>query len=154
MIRDWMILIGFSVAVAITANFFHPNKIPFFGHWDGQLVPVTENPTEQMTAKTARMLWEEGALFLDARPGILYEKGHILNAVSFPVARFDLLVGDLAEVLFSAKTIVVYCSGVDCSDSHRLGGLLLEMGDLPVRIYEKGYPDWVAKGFPVAKGAQ
>jgi rhodanese-related sulfurtransferase len=50
--------------------------------------------------------------------------------------------------------IVLYCSGGDCRDSHLLAEKLLAQGYFHLLIYRDGYPDWVAQGYPTAKGAQ
>ena len=48
--------------------------------------------------------------------------------------------------------IVVYCSGGDCEDSHMLGQKLFFAGFNDVLVYKDGFPDWVKRGLPVAKG--
>ena len=54
----------------------------------------------------------------------------------------------------NCRPIVVYCSGGACELSMDLAKLMLENGRKKVLIYEGGYPEWQAAGYPVARGTQ
>lgn len=114
--------------------------------------PVCEIGSEE--AAEAR---KAGIPFLDSRRSAEYELGHIAGAWSLPVWE-STLEDRLTE--FEAKTnplpeapLVLYCSGGGCEDSHLLAARLFKLGYRNLLIYREGYPDWVAKGRPTAKGA-
>ena len=52
---------------------------------------------------------------------------------------------------FDDQSIVVYCSGGNCEDSHLLRGKLLGAGFTGVLVYKEGFPDWQAKGKEVER---
>jgi rhodanese-related sulfurtransferase len=47
------------------------------------------------------------------------------------------------------QTIVTYCSGRTCEDSHDLAQSLSDVGFTNVRIFIDGFPGWEAEGYPI-----
>jgi rhodanese-related sulfurtransferase len=113
--------------------------------------PWVEVSGEQAAALNAR----RDVPFLDARRSSVYREGHIAGARPFAVWEAD--VDDKVKAFFAEghdpnAPIVVYCSGGDCEDSHMLGQKLFFAGFNNVLVYKDGFPDWVKRGLPVAKG--
>lgn len=95
--------------------------------------------------------------FLDARRTSVYRDGHISGARPFSVWESDVdakVKAFFAEGTDQSAPIVVYCSGGNCEDSHMLSEKLYLVGFDNVLVYKDGYPDWVTRGLPVAKGAE
>jgi rhodanese-related sulfurtransferase len=95
--------------------------------------------------------------FLDARRTSVYRDGHIAGARPFSVWEADIdekVKAFFAEGTDQSAPIVVYCSGGNCEDSHMLSEKLYLVGFDNVLVYKDGYPDWVNRGLPVAKGAE
>ena len=112
--------------------------------------PSLNASTEQVVA-----LYELGALFIDARRSQIYEQGHIAKSLSMPVWESD--IDDRVAAFYESgrdpeAPIVIYCSGGECEDSHMLAQKLWGIGYNNIRIYPAGWPDWTAKGLPVARG--
>lgn len=98
-------------------------------------------------------LFQKGVKFIDARMPEEFNEGHIKGAINIP---FD---GDESyrEALKSIKKdeiIVTYCSGTECDLSILLGDELFEKGYKKVYIFFGGWNDWLAKNYPIAKGAE
>lgn len=117
--------------------------------------PLLDAPQAEISPADARWLHDRGALFLDARRSALHAQGHIAGAkvisvwedgVADKIERLSMFTKDLKAPL------VIYCSGGDCHDSHLLAEKLWLAGFRNLRIYTGGFPDWEARGWPVAKG--
>jgi rhodanese-related sulfurtransferase len=113
----------------------------------------------EITSTQAKTAHDAGALFVDARFTSQYEEGHVAGALSIPIweSGVDEAVANLPfdEMVQgdTGKTIVVYCNGGDCEDSHSLSKKLWEAGFMNVYVYKDGYPDWLARGWQVLKGS-
>lgn len=90
---------------------------------------------------------KEGNIVLDARPDSDFRSGHIPGARSFSINNFETLFRERGELLKLGKTIIVYCSGPTCEDSHRLAQKLSEKGITDIFIFTGGMEEWVGAGF-------
>jgi rhodanese-related sulfurtransferase len=156
--KEIIILVGISVALAMLVNFFSPRGIALVGQWDTSRGVITANPTgaaegkpeEIDTVARAREIFDKGdVLFVDARSQDNYEDGHIPQAISLPVGRFDERIESLLDRYSSDQPIMTYCSGRTCEDSHDLAQFLSDAGFTNVRIFIDGFPGWEAEGYPI-----
>ncbi len=105
----------------------------------------------------AQQLYDEYAVFLDARPLYQYEQGHITGSHWMPVER----VMDNGALFFEIEdlaggqdqTVVIYCGGGDCDASHNLAIVLEQAGFTNLLIFVDGYPAWEAAGLDTQVGA-
>lgn len=105
-----------------------------------------------------KALFDQGALFIDARRTSVFEEGHIKGALSIPI--WESGVDDkVAQVIFHdrvqgnvATPIVIYCNGGDCEDSHMVGDKLGQAGFTAAYVYKDGWPDWTKNAWPTATG--
>ncbi len=117
---------------------------------------AASSPIREISGQEAWKAFQSGVPFLDARRRAEYAEGHIAGAWCTPVWESDL---DDRLISFKAArrpgpedSIVIYCSGGDCRDSHLLAAKLLNEGYDHLLIYRDGFPDWVAQKHPVEKG--
>ena len=93
--------------------------------------------------------------FVDARPSLFYEHGHLPGAI--PLSRADFAQDYAAfrrshtPSLGSEMLLVVYCSGEDCHDSEFVGAALVKLGYPKVHLYRGGYANWTQHSLPVEK---
>ena len=117
--------------------------------------PLADAPQAEISSEDAGWLHGHGAVFLDARRTAIWTQGHIRGAKVISVWE-DGLAEKVEELAMFARDlklpVVIYCSGGDCRDSHLLAEKLWLAGFRNLRIYSGGYPDWEARGWPVAKG--
>ena len=92
------------------------------------------------------------AVIVDARDGATFAAGHITGAVSLPLGEADGRLAEFARRYQPATLLVVYCNGYDCHDSHDLAGKLITKGFTTVFVFEGGFPEWEAAGYPVTGG--
>ncbi len=117
--------------------------------------PHPEKPYLEISPEQAKLLFDRGVLFLDARRSSVYREGHIRGARSLSVWEADLdgkLLALSQEGRDLASPLVAYCSGGDCEDSHQLAERLWSIGFNDVLVYRDGFPDWEKRGWPVEKG--
>lgn len=117
--------------------------------------PLTDAPLAEIRPEDALWLHGHGATFLDARRTSIWAQGHIRGAVVISVWE-DGLAEKVEQLSMFTKDlklpVVIYCSGGDCRDSHLLAEKLWVAGFRNLRIYTGGFPDWEARGGPIAKG--
>ena len=82
-------------------------------------------------------------VLIDSRPKKpKYDKGHIPGAISIPDSQFDDYKDQLPAE--KSKTLVFYCGGYKCPLSHKSAKKALAMGYTNVKVFDAGYPGWVA----------
>jgi rhodanese-related sulfurtransferase len=156
-------LLAIAAAAALFVNTLSPVGIPLFGQWNaadgvvsaGGTAEAAEREGETVSVEKARAVFDaDAAVFVDARPKEAFFRGHVPGAVSLPVRAFDERIADFWERHSPEDSIVTYCSGRSCEDSHRLALLLREAGYEKVRVFVDGYSGWVAAGHPTAQGEE
>ena len=155
--KELMIIIGISVLFGFAVNTFSPKGIALFGNWDTSKGVISAKSKgdenyffeEIEEIQAAKEIFDHGeALFLDARHPDAYHEGHIPGAVSLPVGRFDELIEGVRGRYPTSTSIITYCSGRECEDSHNLARLLFMEGYAHIRIFIDGYPGWEEMGYP------
>jgi rhodanese-related sulfurtransferase len=157
-IKELSLITLAAVAVAFTVNALSPRGIALFGAWDKSRGMVTAKPRNDVVKVNSAIeiteaiaLYKQGFLFVDARSKDDYLQGHIKGAVSLSVENFQELIGAFSKQVPETTTLVTYCTGRECSDSHDLAEELIRAGYTSVRIFIDGYPLWESQGLPVEK---
>lgn len=157
-IKEITIILGLSVVVALTVNFFSPVGIALVGQWDtseGVVTARAKNETvigelEIENVGLARKLYDTGGyIFVDARSAEDYQERHIKGAVSLPVGQVESKLSAFLQRYPPETSIITYCSGRNCQDSHHLAEVLMEMGYENINVFIDGFPGWEAEGHPV-----
>jgi len=157
-IKELSVIIGLSVIAGFSINYFSPNGISYIGSWNTASGVITANAKndavvrerEIMDVKDIKKIFDAGkAVFVDARSYNEYKNGHIKGAISFPAAQFDERIEAFLLDYPSSISIVTYCSGRECRDSHELAQMLIDSGFSKTRVFTDGYPLWEKGGYPV-----
>ena len=157
-VKEIVILLGLSIAAAFMVNYFLPDGIALVGQWDtsqGVVTAMAKNDIviegiEIGTVDEARQLFDSGEyVFVDARSPEDFEAGHIPGAVSLPVGQSEEKVAAFLERYPPEASIITYCSGRTCQDSHHLAEFLLEFGYDNVTVFIDGFPGWEDEGHPI-----
>jgi rhodanese-related sulfurtransferase len=104
-------------------------------------------------AEAKRRFDDKEALFVDARPRLFYQVGHIQGAVSLPREDYEKRPDAAILSQYRERKLVLYCSGKDCPDSALLAAYLAKEGFQSIEIFEGGWPEWKSAGFPIQKGS-
>jgi rhodanese-related sulfurtransferase len=92
------------------------------------------------------------ALFVDARGGEAYAKGHIAGARNLPVKTFDEAFGSFFETVDPESTLITYCDGAGCPLALELAEKLEAMGYKRVYHLAEGWEAWTERGLPTEEG--
>jgi rhodanese-related sulfurtransferase len=156
--KEISLILGVSLVLAFTVNFFSPTGIALVGQWDttqGVVTAKEKNNTaidgiEIDTVDQARKLFDSGEyIFVDARSREDYEQGHVKGAVSLPVGQFEEEISAFLASYPPEASIITYCSGRTCEDSHHLAEYLMASGYDKINVFIDGFPGWEAEGHPI-----
>jgi rhodanese-related sulfurtransferase len=156
--KEISIILGVSLLIAFIFNYYHSAGIALVGQWDTDQGVVTARAKNDIVIEVieienvdqARKLYDSGKyIFVDARSVEDYEAGHISGAVSLPVGQFEENIAAFLERHPPEASIITYCSGRTCQDSHRLAENLLAFGYGNVNVFIDGFPGWEAEGHPI-----
>lgn len=103
---------------------------------------------ELVAAPAGKRLFDDGALFLDARPRDFWRMSRIPGALPLPEEDFERSFQAAEPRLRHASAIVVYCSGYGCEASHLVARKLREKG-FAAAILDEGLPAWQDAGLPL-----
>jgi rhodanese-related sulfurtransferase len=140
-----LILIVAALASGLIANALNPRGLSLNTN-------VFIKPGDELIqAAEAKQRHDQGALFIDARPEIVYKLGHIPGALWLPDDAFDRVFPQIESKLRGRFDIVVYCSGYGCESSHIVARRLKAL-QIPAVILQDGEPAWSEAGYPLRVG--
>ena len=103
---------------------------------------------ELVAVRAGKVLLDQGALFLDARPRDFWRMSRIPGALPLPEEDFERAFQEAEPRLRRASAVVVYCSGYGCEASHLVARKLRERG-FAAAILDEGLPAWQDAGLPL-----
>ena len=138
-----IVLLG--AALGLVGNQLSPRGLPLIAK--PKPVPAA---SEFIPLKDANQLWKNGgAMFVDAREPADFHAGHIPNAFNLPVLSFAEHIPQLAPMIGPESKLILYCDGLECELSHRLGVKLRELGYTNSQILLNGWTAWRGAGYPM-----
>lgn len=99
------------------------------------------------TAKS-KVLYDEGALFVDVRSSKDWGAGRIPDAVHIELKKV-FSEDTLGKEAGKNDVIVIYCNGEKCLRSSVASEKAVAWGFTKVHYYRDGFPAWKKAGFPV-----
>lgn len=108
------------------------------------LFAAYQSEVSSVTLEQARSLFDEGAVFVDARSSAEFRQGHVWGAISLPADPSPETLTRLQQ----AFRVVIYCSGPDCGQARRLGLLLRRLGLEQAVVMDAGFGAWQEAGLP------
>jgi rhodanese-related sulfurtransferase len=112
-------------------------------------LPIPGEKEREINLSEAVKLHKQNVAFVDARPIEVFYEGHIKRAVSLSTQNFDSSIVKFKLTYPDSLPLVIYCGGIECSDSHDLADLLYRNGYFNIRIFIDGYPAWEAANMPI-----
>ena len=104
---------------------------------NGNLAGVSAAYVKKLIDKQAN------AVIVDARPKKRkYDKGHVPTAISMPLRQFDEMTDQLPAD--KSTQLIFYCGGYKCPLSPKAAAKALALGYTNVKLFQAGYPAWVA----------
>lgn len=127
-----------------------------------QAAPVVLAPQPERQIKSGKvtaipitdffLLQQSGQVVIyDTRPGFYYNLGHIPGAISWPKASFASQLPtrekEIQASLAQGKSIVLYCTDLQCPDATAVANLLAKSG-LSSSVLTGGWASWKESGLP------
>lgn len=97
----------------------------------------------------AKALWDERALFVDARDPGQYKRSHVRGAVNLPPDEYNFFYPLLAGQIKAAKQIVVYGKSFSRFPAAWVAQRLRQEGVSQVWVMEDSLSKWRVTGYPV-----
>jgi len=90
-------------------------------------------------------------LWIDARDPELYREGHIKGAHLLNLYDKSAYLAEVTAAIDAQRpdALVVYCKGLDCTDSHHLAQDLQDMGYENIFDYRGGFDAWYQAGYEI-----
>lgn len=135
-LRQGASLWAIALLPAVLAGLFHPKRAV----WSPEVLREGEVSLEQATA------WGDDVTWIDARPRVDYETGHIPGAILLNEDEWDDLLQDffMAESDRPGSPIVIYCDSRECGASKAVADRLRgeEFGFENVHVLHGGWKAW------------
>ena len=158
-----LILLTVSLIISMGVNYFSPSGIALKGQWEPSKGVVTAKSKQDIVhtdieinnpLAVRQMIQNREVVLVDARPKDVYDMGHLPGALSFPLTDFDGGLDRLMDRVKKDTAMLVYCSGVECHDSHAFAAKLLALKFTKVRVYAGGFSEWQEMGFETEKNEE
>ncbi|MEA9355963.1 rhodanese-like domain-containing protein [Bacteriovorax sp. PP10] len=88
-------------------------------------------------------------ILIETLPKNYYDDGHIPGAINIDVREVEELYKKLG--LQENQTIITYCAGRTCKNSHTVADMLTQKGFKNVYCYIGGKQDWAEANLPLIK---
>ncbi|MGD9211630.1 MAG: rhodanese-like domain-containing protein [Desulfobacteraceae bacterium] len=157
-LKEIVIILTLAVITALITNQFSPARIPIIGQWDESKGVVRANPNSQLAqlgleidnVKIAKEYFDAGkAVFVDARTTEDFKQGHVPGAVCLPFGEFDQKIDQFLNQIPLEQSLILYCAGRTCEDSHIVAENLMAFGYEKVSVMIDGFPGWKKEGYPI-----
>ncbi len=147
-----IILLTFAIILSMVYNYFSPNGIAHFGQWEKQNGVISANAKNDFINPSIeindlelvkQIVKNQERTILDVRSRQEFVHGHLPGAHSFPLEEFDDVIDALFELVKPDSPILVYCSSVECAQSHTFATMLKDLGFTDVKVYAQGFLQWL-----------
>ena len=155
-----LLLLTLAALLSFGVNSFSPTGIALKGQWDRSKGVVMANSKQDIALadieinnplRVQQMIKNTEVVLMDVRPKDIYDMGHLPGAFSFPLEEFDEVLDRLLTLVKKDSVVLVYCSGVECTDSHTVAAQLLALNFKKVRVYAGGFREWQEMGYETEK---
>jgi len=141
---DFVVILVLAACIGVLFNFSNPQGIPLVQ--DSVLRPAAASVDAQEAKK---MLDEEKAVLVDARPKELYDQQHAKGAVNIPLALFDIMHMMKLGGLDPETPVIVYGRTISRLYDEELAFRLKQRDHDRVMVLSGGLDAWRAYGYPV-----
>ncbi|MEA1967468.1 MAG: rhodanese-like domain-containing protein [Thermodesulfobacteriota bacterium] len=151
----WQIsaIVVIAVVLGLSVNFVRTDSLILKGDWTAAARLTTESGDRLLILpeKAEELFVKKKVVFLDARSGEDYDRGHIKGALSLPWSNVEEAFMTVVQKIPLGMTIITYCDGETCELSHDLALFLINSGFNNVKVFINGWTVWQNKNLPVDK---
>ncbi|MDO9530556.1 MAG: rhodanese-like domain-containing protein [Deltaproteobacteria bacterium] len=131
--------------------------------WQGEIAPLLAQARNQRRAeqfqgvKTVNLaqayaLFQQGCLFIDARPADEFNELHIPKSRNITPDMVEAAMAGKVAALARDREIVVYCGQVSCDLALTVAEKLQSLGFTRVTAFVGGFRAWDEAGYPADTG--
>jgi rhodanese-related sulfurtransferase len=131
--------------------------------WQGELSPLLAQARNQRRAEQfqgvqtvnlaqAYALFQQGSLFLDARPANEFNELHVPKSLNITPDMVEVGLAEKVADLAREREIVVYCGQVSCDLALKVAERLQSLGFTRVTVFVGGFRAWDEAGYPADTG--
>lgn len=143
-VLDFVLILMLAACIGVLFNFSNPQGVPLVQE------AVLRSASASVGAQEARrMLDEEKAVLVDARPKELYDQQHLQGAVNIPLALFDIMHMMKLGSLDPETPVIVYGRTISRLYDEELAFRLRQRDHDRVVVLSGGLDAWKAQGYPV-----
>ena len=136
LVRQALILVALAFLPGIGQAIYFRDKVS----WQS---PV---PASEMVTVAQARAWGGNAIWVDARPDVEFEQGHVSGAVPLNEDRWNELLPRFLATWSPEKRVVVYCSSQSCNASREVARRLKDEAQLKnVFVLQGGWEEWLKK---------
>ncbi len=139
-----IIILVMSAVVGTLYNESRDKPLSYFLESKGDGTASDSAYVEQVTSADELQYYHSNgeAIILDARDRVFYDEGHIPFAISLPIREYETVYPTIQGIFSKSKTIIIYCNGLQCTDSKELADKLFAAGWRNIFIYKGGIIEW------------
>ena len=162
-LKGAFLLVIFALITAFSYNHIYSKGIALFGQWDsseGVISAISKDKSITASIEiinpeiVKQIVKKKERLILDVRRREIYNQGHLPGALSFPLVDFDENIGMLLDSVSKTSPILVYCSSVECSDSHTAAEQLKSLKYENIKVFSGGFRQWLELGHETEKNEE
>jgi len=113
-----------------------------------KISPETVSGATTVDTQQAKVLFDQGAIFLDVRSNRDWEAGRIPGSKHLELKKV-YSQETLSEIASPDDRLVIYCYSKGCLRSSKACIKAVEWGYKNVYYYRLGYPDWQSNGYAI-----
>jgi len=113
-----------------------------------KISPETVSGATTVDTQQAKVLFDQGAIFLDVRSNRDWEAGRIPGSKHLELKKV-YSQETLSEIASPDDRLVIYCNSKGCLRSSKACIKAVEWGYKNVYYYRLGYPDWQSNGYAI-----
>jgi rhodanese-related sulfurtransferase len=148
--KEAAIILIAAVIIALTVNALRPNGMSLLNNGQKENATVQTGTVKEMDIQSAMAAYKsQKALFVDARSQDEFKSGHIRGAANLPEQEFQNWIEKILHEIDPGTEIIVYCSGIECSQAKDLAENLFQTGFIHVSYFSGGFSQWREYNLPV-----
>ena len=140
--KEVCLIVGVTLISGMAINFFRQDGV--------HIIPDTFRSARfhRIDVHRAKLKFDAGALFIDARSADEYREKHVKDALNLPLTLFDFVYRMKLERLDRQKELVVYGRSISTLYGEEVAVRLLSKGHTNVVVMEEDFDDWSKRDFP------
>jgi len=142
-----------TVCIALGFNQVRSNTLPLLCPWSVAEPDETfSEDVPTVSVEEAAVMFSHKAVFIDARPEMYYNEGHIKGALNIPWHDVEDAFFEVMGDTPLDTSIITYCDGATCDLCDKLAVFMCDLGFSQVSALANGWTVWNQHRLPIEFG--